>query len=107
MISSDFLEPSDGLEPSTPSLPWLVFGALGAGAFATGCRWLRPLGSIRAPSSGASLGARADASAGHPPQYAVSTRRSNAFATTGEGGESLTVTTIWRVASLLEYAIVL
>jgi hypothetical protein len=38
----------------------------------------------------------------HQPQYAVSTRRSNAFATTGEGGESLTMTTIWRVASLLE-----
>ena len=86
---------------------WLglaVFEALG---FAAGCHQLQPRGSIRAPSSGASLGARFDANAGHLPQYAVSTRRSNAFATTGEGGESLTITTIWRVASPLEYAIVL
>jgi hypothetical protein len=40
--------------------------------------------------------------AGHPPQYVVSTRCSNAFVTTAEGGESLTITTIWRVASLRE-----
>ena len=44
---------------------------------------------------------------GHAPQYAVLTRRSSAFAIVGEGGESLTMTTIWRFASLLEYAIVL
>lgn len=74
------------------------------------CHWL-PLVATTGLHKGSILwcepGARADASAGHPPQYAVSTRRSNAFATTGEGGESLTMTTIWRVASLLEYAIVL
>jgi hypothetical protein len=30
---------------------WLVFAALGPGAFATGCHRLRPLGSIKAPYS--------------------------------------------------------
>ena len=39
VMSRDFVKPSDGLEPSTPSLPWiwLVFAALAAVAFATGC----------------------------------------------------------------------
>jgi hypothetical protein len=58
-------KPSEGLEPSTPSLPWNfsgnqwqptatdlpVYAALGGGAFATDCRRLRPLGSIKAPYS--------------------------------------------------------
>ncbi len=30
---------------------WLVFAASGADAFASGCHWLRPLGSIKAPYS--------------------------------------------------------
>jgi hypothetical protein len=29
---------------------WLVAAGFGHGGFATGCRWLRPLGSINAPS---------------------------------------------------------
>jgi hypothetical protein len=58
-------KPSDGLEPSTPSLPsrfggsWsqptatilAYFRGFQGRAFATGCHWLRPLGSINAPSS--------------------------------------------------------
>ena len=63
--SGDFAEPSDGLEPSTPSLPCapkpLPWVATRCGSaclsgfervpFATGCHRLRPLGSINAPSS--------------------------------------------------------
>jgi hypothetical protein len=60
--SGDFAEPSDGLEPSTPSLPCaperLPWVATGCGlACLSGfrgrliCHWLRPLGSINAPSS--------------------------------------------------------
>jgi catechol 2,3-dioxygenase-like lactoylglutathione lyase family enzyme len=62
-VCGAFAEPSDGLEPSTPSLPCApvgnrsqptatVFAYLSffAGvSFATGCHGLRPLGSIKAP----------------------------------------------------------
>jgi hypothetical protein len=58
-------KPSDGLEPSTPSLPCApignqsqpvatvlaCFGRFAAFRFVTGCHWLRPLGSINAPSA--------------------------------------------------------
>jgi CDGSH-type Zn-finger protein len=60
--SRNFAKPSNGLEPSTPSLPspeplrWVATGCgaaclshFGAVPFATGCHWLRPLGSINAP----------------------------------------------------------
>jgi hypothetical protein len=60
-----FLKPSDGLEPSTPSLPFdargnhsqptatdlACFRVSAGGPFAGGCHWLRLLGSINAPSS--------------------------------------------------------
>src|SRR5262245_22368495 len=63
-ICRSFSEPSDGLEPSTPSLPCarlttgrnqrqrfsLVSAVSGAVRFATGCHRLRPRGSIKAPS---------------------------------------------------------
>jgi Adenylate and Guanylate cyclase catalytic domain len=62
-VSGAFAEPSDGLEPSTPSLPWNIAGnrwqriCLGfwvyeAGRFAPACRLLQPRGSIKAPSPG-------------------------------------------------------
>ena len=56
-----FAKPSDGLEPSTPSLPWAFRGnwwqkvatvSACSSSFRgrrTGCHWLRPLGSISAP----------------------------------------------------------
>ena len=64
-IYRNFAEPSDGLEPPTPSLPSngsrnrcnalqrfsLVFAAFGAARFASDCRRLQPRGSIKAPSS--------------------------------------------------------
>jgi hypothetical protein len=63
-IYRDFAEPSDGLEPSTPSLPcafsatgrnarqwfWLVSAVSGRAAFAIDCPRLQPRGSIKAPS---------------------------------------------------------
>jgi hypothetical protein len=69
-ISRPLAKPSDGLEPSTPSLPWsfggnrsqptaTVFACLGrfeAVPFATDCHGLRPLGSIKAPRLVASVG---------------------------------------------------
>jgi hypothetical protein len=59
-----FAEPSDGLEPSTPPYHadpaatgrnrwqrfWRDSAVFGAVLFATDCHWLRPLGSINAPS---------------------------------------------------------
>ena len=87
---------------------------LAAPRFATGCHRLQPRGSIEAPSLLSALATppvtgratcrpRSSLSRNRQsPQYAVSTRRSNAFATIGGGGESLTMTTIWRVASRLE-----
>ena len=59
-----FAEPSDGLEPSTPSLPcstrgnrsqpaatvWPVSALSALARFAFGCHWLQPRGSIKAPS---------------------------------------------------------
>jgi hypothetical protein len=56
-----FAEPSDGLEPSTPSLPWYfrgnrsqptatVFAYLSPFRASLVCHRLRPLGSIKAPS---------------------------------------------------------
>ena len=58
-----FSKPSDGLEPSTPSLPWALrgnwwqpdaavcrtFGFRESKRIAAGCHRLRPLGSINAP----------------------------------------------------------
>src|SRR4051794_10082960 len=49
-----FAEPSDGLEPSTRSLP-CGLGRLAS--VADGCHRLRPLGSINAPGSHARLAA--------------------------------------------------
>ena len=64
-----FSKPSDGLEPSTPSLPcapkplpWVATGCrsahlsrFGRVPFATGCDRLRPLGSTNAPCLGAEV----------------------------------------------------
>jgi hypothetical protein len=44
---------------------WLVFAASGADAFASGCHWLRPLGSIKAPYS---VGMRMTADAPRAPE---------------------------------------
>jgi hypothetical protein len=63
-ICGAFAEPSSGLEPETPSLPWNVSGnwwqpveriwlvpaGFAAWRFAADCQWLRLLGSINAPS---------------------------------------------------------
>jgi hypothetical protein len=63
-LSGDFAEPSDGLEPSTPSLPcaargnWSQPAAMVLACFrgsapirvATDCHQLQPPGSIKAPS---------------------------------------------------------
>jgi hypothetical protein len=64
LVCSPFAEPSDGLEPSTPSLPWnaacnrsqrtatvLAYfcGSCGRG-LAADCHRLQPRGSIKAPS---------------------------------------------------------
>ncbi len=51
---------SDGLEPSTPSLPWqrfwLVSAAFALSRFAIDCHRLQPRGSIKAPSYVVSVG---------------------------------------------------
>jgi hypothetical protein len=60
-----YFKPSSGLEPETPPYHalrsatgrnrwqrfWLIRAVSEARAFATGCHWLRPLGSMNAPSS--------------------------------------------------------
>jgi hypothetical protein len=63
LISSDFAEPSGGLEPPTPPYHltaqatdgnsaqaiWLLFAHFPAARFAVDCHWLPLLGSINAP----------------------------------------------------------